>query len=85
MSKTDIVARLQLLLSSDWNLTYIYNSIFSLNNKKKIIIQKTKRLTELFWLTTYMYMYTENYQNSNCEHFFKVKNMLAWKILIGTN
>lgn len=34
MSKTDIVARLQLLLSSDWNLTYIYNSIFSLNNKK---------------------------------------------------
>lgn len=35
MSKTDIVAGLQIMLSSDWYLTYIYNTIFFLNNQKK--------------------------------------------------
>lgn len=64
MSKTDIVAGLQIMLSSDWYLTYIYNTIFFLNNQKKnqknTKNTKTKTPTEFFWLTTYVY--TEHYQ-----------------------
>lgn len=86
MSKTDIVAGLQIMLSSDWYLTYIYNTIFFLNNKKK----NQKKYKKYKNQNTHWIILINNVRVHRALPEIVIMNillklkMLAWKIIIGT-
>lgn len=86
MSKTDIVTGLQIMLSLDWYLTYIYNTIFFLNNKKK----KPKKYKKYKNQNTHWIILINNVRVHRALPEIVIMNillklkMLAWKIIIGT-
>lgn len=73
------------MLSSDWYLTYIYNTIFFLNNKKKTKKYKKYKNQNTHWiiLINNVRVHRALPEIVIMNILLKLK-MLAWKIIIGT-